>query len=155
MPDKLKNNKQISNRHIWSVLCTRSTHDTDTNELSLVNVIDQILIGFPPGFDRDKSPLNINIPFELVTFWQKKQEDPEDYTHSIQIELIDPTGSISRVSPLDVKFAPQTRRVRMRVRIEGIEGVKYGTYNISVKEKIGKNYLEVARIPLDVKEKID
>ena len=57
--------------HVWSVLCEKSVIDSETNNLSLTNILEEIQISLKEKGIIDSSEKTVPINFELVTMWRK------------------------------------------------------------------------------------
>lgn len=109
------------NRFVWSVLCARSIIDSETNNISLLNVIEQISVaeepvegGFIPG------------DFELVSFWTRNQDNQPLRTR-IRLIAFHPSGSELGVWEAMIDLS-QHRRSRHRMKFSGMPADTPGTY---------------------------
>ena len=57
-------------KHIWSILCKESIINQDDNNLSLIDVLEQLqVVAVPQGEVKETEPsINVPINYELVTF---------------------------------------------------------------------------------------
>jgi len=137
-------------RHTWSVLCSRSVLDAETNNMTLVEVIEQINIVIPPSpppaEGRGLAPMSL----ELVSLWMRDNLDvPERAQSRIRILLPNGTEAASMSNDVDLStFA----RARLRGRMQGvpIENNVGGTYEFVVEKKEGDSWRQVASVPLQV-----
>ena len=131
--------------HVWTVLCTRSSIDRETNNMSLFEAIEQLTIhdwtgqpGFAPG------------PFELVSLWARAETD-RPCRGEARFLLRTPGGrtAISQTHEVDLR---QYRRLRTRRRIPAIpvDGAGLYTFLVELRELDQDQWLQVARIPLEV-----
>src|SRR3989344_7246346 len=119
----------------WTILCEKSVIDSESNNLSLQNVIEEVQLHAPRGaklgdevLSKEKvAPFN----FELITFWRKLAKDRE-ISKEIQVEVFDPDGkSLGKVGgPL--KIAKEHRRLRHRIRFNTIKATIPGEYTFLV-----------------------
>jgi len=81
-------NKKIE--HIWSVLCSNSSVDIDTNSLSIFNVVEQLNIQSIPKVvslhNNNSSPKEagqessvIPVTFEIVSLFQRQDPEADKY----------------------------------------------------------------------------
>ncbi len=137
--------------HIWSVLCTGSSVDSQTNNVTLFNVLEQLNL----TRKHDAPPINLKngeaLPFqmELVSLW-RKQGIQDAVTGTIRNVLLNPLGQEigSQTMPLEIKSP--NRRMRSRVQINGIQITGPGYYTWQVRLTDGKNDEVVANIPFEI-----
>ncbi len=58
-------------RHVWSVLCTKSSIDSDTNNISLFEILEQIQVSQFPEPAGDAITV-VPMPVELVSLWTRE-----------------------------------------------------------------------------------
>jgi hypothetical protein len=138
--------------HIWSVLCRQSVIDTDTNNITIQNVLEQLDIDAVVKGSEVNLPTNINIPidYELVSLWYKKDRSSEEPV-DIKLSVINPRGT--EVYCMDQHaIAPKgTGRLRTRAKITGMVVTDSGDYTFRLQFKNQKgDYVPVAEIPLEV-----
>ena len=131
--------------HIWTVLCSRAIVDADSNNLSLINVIEQININ-----DEPKPDGFIPIPFEVVSYWSRIEVD-KPANGQVNITLISPSGKLINTNevPLDLK---NFQRERQRVSYPGIPASEPGRYvfHIEFRDESEQQWHEVANVPLTI-----
>lgn len=130
--------------HIWSVLCSRSVIDSETNNVSIQDVIEQITINAEPaenGF--------LPFPLELITLWGRKEfNEPSKGSERVIFES--PSGKSEIVSEAVIDLT-KVERHRHRVRFPGLPVSETGKYYFKVETKNGDNeWREVSAIPLKV-----
>jgi hypothetical protein len=142
-------------KHIWSVLCQRSVVDQQSNNISLIDVFEQLQVDIPPkGISKTVSLKDMNIPiqYELVNLWSKTKEGIEE-KENIRIVLYDPNGN--EIKRIDKEFIIPKDKKRMREinKIQGITLRGSGVYNfvVSIKQQDNKTYKQAAKLPLEVK----
>jgi hypothetical protein len=143
-------------KHIWTVLCKESIIDTESNNISLLNVLEQISIGINDSNGqrllKEGKMLNLNvIPFEIVSFWAKEDSTKPEEADMI-IEFLDPKGNKIKEFEQHIIITAQYSRIRTRIKINGLSVKDSGTYNftIRIKDKAVKNAKIVAEIPLEI-----
>jgi len=137
-------------KHIWTVLCQKSSIDIDTNLLSLFDCIEELSL----VIDRTKAPesnLVISAEFQLVSFWTVENPQQENELE-IRGELLDPNGKI--LNKFENKFAIKKGilRFRNRTNFQGLPITAAGRYMIKImQKKENKEEFEiVTELPLDI-----
>jgi hypothetical protein len=130
--------------HIWSILCSRAVIDSETNNVSIQDVIEQITVNAEPaenGF--------LPIPFELITLWDR--EEINEATKGIErVTFITPSSKSTVISEVEIDLT-KVERHRQRVRFPGLPINEAGKYYFKVEVKNGNNeWKQVAAIPLKV-----
>lgn len=134
--------------HIWSVLCQSSVIDSDSNNISIHNVLEQVNIqGIPPG--EGKTGV-VPQAFQIVSLFSRTElENPSSATCRMKIRR--PNGDITKEFEFD---ADLTQKVRMRYRniFSGLGIFEAGLYrfDIEIKQSGSDDWKSVARIPLEV-----
>jgi len=126
-------------KHIWSVLCQRSVVDSQSNNVSLIDVFEQLQVGISPFDSSDTSVsegISIPVQYELVNFWSKTNEVVEE-KGSIRIVLLDPKGKEIKRMDKDLIIPQTNRRMREINKIQGISLKGNGIYNfvVSIKQE--------------------
>lgn len=140
-------------KHIWSVLCSNSSIDQTTNNVSLFNVIEQIELTKKSGseFNEDVEK-GIGINLELITLWQKtgRQTSFEHF-----VEFVDPIGKVLNEIKFPFNFPEKVKRFRANLKIQGLKITKGGEYNfrISVKEESQTKFTKIHELPLLIEVK--
>jgi hypothetical protein len=139
-------------KNIWTILCSKSSVDAETNSLSLFDCIDQITINFiDKKIDNEKKKIPIYV--ELVGLWLDDDESSNGKNYDLLIEFIGPNDKTVNKFVQEFNFEPHKRRMRTIIKIQGMEITSEGTYKFLVKHKEkNKNvYTQDNEIPLDVK----
>ncbi len=154
---KYKENGTKNLKHIWSVLCSSSIVDQDTNNLSLNSLIEQISIKISKE-DVEKKETEkskgfaVNIPLQVVTRIMKKVPE-SSLSFKLKLDLLNPDGQIiDSMKPIDITLKKELKNLRVRNNISTLLVDKEGTYTIviSLKETGEVKFTEVDRLPLDV-----
>jgi hypothetical protein len=129
--------------HIWSVLCSRSIIDSETNNISIQDVIEQITINAEPaenGF--------LPFPLELITLWVRKEADkPAKGTE--RVSFVTPSGESVIISESNIDLS-KVERHRQRVKFPGLPISQGGRYYFRVEFKEEGEYHEISAIPLTI-----
>jgi len=139
--------------HIWSLLCRRSVIDSETNNLSLYDILEQLTVDvkIKKGGEDKVTKINIPIEYEVISFWIKPPKIKESKS-GIKLEIINPDGKIEKTFEQPLEIPKDKRRLRSRIRIKGFVADKAGNYifRINYKEGAKGQYIKAADIPLEV-----
>jgi hypothetical protein len=139
--------------HVWSVFCYKGCIDRFTNQISLLDVIEelmlapnQLLSNAPPGSA-------FRIPCDIATLWLRSNlSTPE--RRRMRIRLVAPNGISSDTSQgvIDVDLEA-TERCRTLLKMEGLPFWGEGLYRFIVELEGNKpdEWYQCAAIPLMVK----
>jgi len=146
--------------HVWTVLCHRSVVDGETNNISLIDVLERIGISLPPErattlLQSDASGaqqrLMIPLSFEVVTLW--KRVSLQEPAHGKgRLVLIGPDASelaVAREFEVDLT---SHARLRSRARLSGIPLTTAGEYRFRTELLIDgeANWRQVGTTPFEV-----
>ncbi|HVZ75856.1 MAG TPA: hypothetical protein VG934_01130 [Candidatus Paceibacterota bacterium] len=143
-------------KHVWSVLCEKSTIDSDSNNITLFNITEQINIpkaisvhvGEAP--ETDQNPQGIFFNRELVTLWRRDTgAELESFGFDAKIELIDPKGKLLQTMEFSPEFQ-HFRRLRTRINWQILPTTLAGEYLFRVLIRDGKDFEMVSEVPLEV-----
>lgn len=132
--------------HVWSVVCTRSATDRETNNISLFEVIEQlnVLGPLPEGAN-----VGLPISFELVSLWSRAQP-AEAEESTARFTLIAPNGVEIHGQEFAVNL---TENIRMRTQLRSVgfpvRGAGRYTFKVEIR-RAGENWEMVARIPVQL-----
>jgi len=144
--------------HIWSVLCQRSLIDLETNNISIIDVFEELLVNVSQTLKTKELPvselsvMNVSIPYEIVSLWLRDRSDVNEKIN-IKIVLIDPKKKEIQTIDQPMELKAGSIRYRTRVKINGIAITIPGHYTVQVKikEENKDNYRLIAELPLEVK----
>ena len=146
-----KTNNKIE--HLWSVICKESVTDSDSNNITLTNVLEEVQVALPPGiklsdelYAKEKA---VPIGFELITMWKKLVEGRVE--GEARVDVINPNGKETATASYALKIEPPLKRLRARIRYNGLKISVPGEYVFVVKAKLGDRYEEMGRAVLEVK----
>jgi len=142
-------------KHIWSVLCTLVITDQTRNNVSLIEVVEQLRVR-PHSEKEIKDEVNkgaISASMNLVTLWYRSKHDEAEAGLS-RLSFLSPDGQ--------ALFGPSTQeidltsyqRVRSTVGIQGIPFTVNGDYRFLVEmhDKETDQWEQVASVPLEIIE---
>lgn len=134
--------------HIWSVLCSKSVIDKDSQQVSLFDVIESVTVKLaepppPPSHTRA-----IAFHTELITLWRRSDpKSPE--TANCRCELITPTGE--RIASSSVQMDFSKARFRSNFKSDALPIQGSGTYLFNIAVQVSEDeWNTVASIPLEV-----
>ena len=132
--------------HVWTVLCADSSIDSETNNVSLFHILEQLVV----FCSEDPSPeeMVIPVPFEVFSLWVRK--DPEKPVHGKgRVFYCFPNDSCSKPAEFDIDL-DKTVLLRTRVRSQGIKVRKPGMYTfyIELQNEGETEWTRVATLPL-------
>lgn len=134
-------------RHVWSVLCTKSSIDTETNNVSLFEVIEQLELQFP---GTSAPPRGVPLELELLTLWAR-QDPATPVTGEMRIRLLSPQGKelAAFTAGVDLGSAPRNRH---RARLNGLvlDGSGWYEWEVSSRADPSKGWDVQVLIPLDI-----
>jgi len=145
---------------IWAVLCQESSIDTNTNNISLFKVLEEIKFGIKmedmnelqnnPNFDSAK-PIILPFTSQLVILWKNLSKNP-DLKFPVKIILKDPNEKIIQETINDGVFQKGKERLRVVTAFKGFPLTKAGeyTYYIMTKQTKSADFKEIDSIPIKV-----
>ncbi len=154
--------KELNNlQHIWSVLCMNSVIDQETNNISLNNILEEIqikkniinLVSTSNKNSEKKEAILIN--FELVSFWKKLISKEEKIHFETMIKILDPEGEVLHTIPQTIEMKENIERFRSRIKFNAMPFTKPGGYIFQINVKKEKEFIEIGRIPLQIKIVVD
>lgn len=134
--------------HIWSVLCSRSIIDRDTNNISLLDVLEQLAITPTP---EEGEVARIPINCEIVTLWSRTPQDQpvRGYTRLL---FLGPSGvQVGEGTELEIDLSAYPR-TRMRTRMNELQFREAGThvFRVQLRDDPTTEWRDVASIPLQI-----
>jgi len=137
--------------HVWTVLCSMVSTAKETNNVSLLNVVEQINLGAQPS-EEDSA---IRLDLVLISLWARADPD-EPAVGQALFEILDPSGEqlIAVPGTLDLK---RFERLRTPVGIEGIKFRGFGRYRFKVHYRNSEEeaWQLVASVPLRIVRKLN
>lgn len=120
-------------KHIWSVLCNRGLLDTQTNQVSLIDVVEAVRIRGPRWPSESDEPVFVPTGLTLVTLWTRSDMAIPERMHG-RLVVIAPDGQTfpGKTLDIDLHSAP---RARAFMRLAGLPFKGPGEYQISVETR--------------------
>ncbi len=131
--------------HVWSVVCSRSTTDRETNNISLFEVLEQLnMLGPIPD---PNAHVALPVQYEVVSLWVRANAaDAEESAGRIVLTAPDGIEIYSQEFPVNLT---QHDRMRTQARSFGFPVHGAGRYLFKIEiRRAGNNWETVARIPI-------
>lgn len=140
-------------RHIWSVLCQKSSIDVDSNNVSLFNVVEEVQVNFQGTLNKtpDK-PITLPLAFELVTLWEYLGPNKNSINVDVEVQIADPFGRQVSHNISSITIPSDKSRVRQVTKFTALPVTVSGRYTVSLKAKLSTDNMMsvVAEIPVQV-----
>ena len=131
--------------HVWTVVCQLRIDDKQSNNISLINVLEQVT------FISEEGPKGIPIPINVVTMWRRSQLDqPEQAT--ARLSLIAPNEESLFVQEHNLDLT-EYQRLRNTGHFDGLPFSGTGTYRFVMELQENGEWHKVASVPVEVIEK--
>lgn len=129
-------------KHLWSIICNRLIIDEQTNNATIIDILEEIKIKKEFLQNRKELPFFFNF----VSLWFVEDKDECEKETNVIIEFYDPNNN--KLNDFNFSFAlPQRKkRIRTNVKFDRFLLNGSGTYRIKVKQ----DNTEVAEIPLEI-----
>lgn len=148
--------------HVSSIVCATSITDKETNNLSLINVIENLNIQIKTNPDIEKKRAETGwystpIVLQTVSRFHRK-EAGIDASFDFQLTVRDPQGvTLGKAAGGTIAFPKDLKSLRTAVKINGFPVTTNGTYVVTmgVKDVGESEYIDVAHLPIDVSLKVE
>jgi len=140
--------------HAWSVLCERVIIDSETNNVSLINIYERITL---PNSAIDQIPPDakggrFDFSFCLMSMWTREIE--KHVYGFYRARLISPEGDSIRTTEEErIEIEPPMRRLRTKLVNEDMVFTSPGIYHFQIQFKDAekrKRWKAVANVPLEI-----
>lgn len=141
-------------KHIWSVLCSQSVRDADSQNISLFNVIEQLQVTLMAGAPED-AVHRLPIPLELITLWERGEWEVDEHAPGTvgqsTVSVLDPTGRSLAQAQMTADLSAN-RRCRSKLVFGGMPITVSGRYvvQVSLQEEGEGEPSIVAEVPVEV-----
>lgn len=145
--------KKIS--HIWSIICTSSITDQNTNNISLFNLVEKYAVKISKEDAKkikDKNKLIIPFKQELISRFLKNIKN-ENVIFDMRIDIINPEGkTLEGKEVKTINFDKKFQNIRIKNIINTMPFVGSGLYYFSIKIKeVGEaKFVEMDRVPVEI-----
>lgn len=138
-------------KNIWSVLCLKSVIDSETNNITLRDVFEQLDVEYDSKKNKPPILLSFPIEYEVTSLWSKKN-NLKEVQSDVEIRVFSPSAKLVKTFPFKLNIEAKYKRYRSRFKIKGIQVSESGDYlfTIFVKEKGETTFKQVFEIPLEV-----
>jgi len=102
--------------HVWSILCTRSVIDSSTNNISLIDVLEQLNVNMPQSVSGSEPVVPIN--YEFVSYWIRGDVNATPRGRARLILMAANREQIGNPSEYDVDLSNFVR-LRTKVQLSG------------------------------------
>ena len=134
-------------RHIWTVFCRSVLEDKNTNNPSLIEIIERLAFsGELTGERRIDVPFP--FPFSLVSSWRLDDES-DCNAHQARVQFVAPDGETLLTFAHDVDFMDH-ERTRTIGRFASLPYTENGTYEFEISCQKDGGWTPVASIPLEI-----
>lgn len=131
--------------HVWSVFCSSSAIDRDSNQVSLFDLVEQINVQLTEAAPAGQKVV-IPARFQLVTLWTRGDANEAESGLS-RLRLVAPSGEELLKSENDVDLTEHNLR-RVRLNLVGMPYVGDGRYHFRVELKDGAEWRLVGDVPV-------
>ena len=108
-------------KHVWSVLCKESLINQKNNNVSLLEVIEQIEIGFSIPTQLKDQAVNIPFEFTLVSLFFREGDSKSEEKIRLKLNFIDPKNKsliIQRGEVVKLEFQGKTFKKATKIKIK-------------------------------------
>jgi hypothetical protein len=128
-------------KHISTNVCEQSIVDQQTNQLSIINCIEEIHLpkNLLEARDKDGS-IKLPLKIHVVSLWERQGR--EDEKAKIKIEIFTPSGEKMNDFIHDLSIPVKFKKMRDRINVLGFLIKEEGTYKIILSKAEGENKFE-------------
>jgi hypothetical protein len=136
-------------KHIWTVICQKSSVDANSNILSLFEILEKININIDPKAPNYEEGKILGIPFnfEIISYWKKTTQQSSGEG---KIIILSPEKKELNSFPLEIKIPESLNSMRLIIKMDGLKFTTSGEYKVEVQQKNGNKFDVVAEIPFEV-----
>lgn len=148
-------NKKI--KIVWALACNSSSTDSNTNNISLFNIIEEFTVTPPDQFTPEKlfkAGILVQHPFEIVILFSRVGNDTnKELDYEAIFTSLDPLDKPLGETIFPIKIEKGKKRLRLNVKINGITATMEGeyTFKIATREVGSRELEEITSVPLDIK----
>jgi hypothetical protein len=131
--------------HVWTVVCSRAVVDSESNNISLQDVIEQIEIHgepIPNGV--------LPIVLDVATLWTRSSPDEPSSGHT-RLTFLSPSGEALSTLEADLDLSKHERH-RSRMRFQGLTLRESGRhyFRVELRGEDETEWHQVAAVPLEI-----
>lgn len=135
--------------HIWTVLCLRSIRDGETNNISLIDVIESLQLEVGKK-GKAKGKYAVPFPLYLVTLWGRTEKNKPSRCHG-KDAILRPSGEIIMENEYEIDLSVY-ERYRFTRKLDVFPVQESGRYQFRTRVRDDKrdDWEVVSVVPLDV-----
>lgn len=137
-------------QHVWSVLCRNASFDVQTNQASLLNIVETIIAWGTPSPEKP-----VLLSMEIVSLWARTK-DISPIIGEARVSIIGP--NFKEIEPIIVEInLSKTNFHRTRINIEGFPITAIGRYEFCIEYRgtKEKNWVPATIIPFYLTSKVN
>ena len=136
-------------KHIWSIICEKSSIDFESNLLSLFNCVEEMKFVVDKTKMLPKGKLVIPVNFQIVSFWSIEDFNKENIL-DIKWEFSAPKEKVLNEFKNILKIKKGIKRFRNRTNVQGMPITESGRYYFRIWQKKNNKFELVSELPIDV-----
>lgn len=119
-------------KHVWTLVCEQALVDRFTNNITIVNVVEQLSIGVERIGEAPEGEVLPTIPynFTVVSLWHRSDNSVEE-EQTVRVRIVSPSGKL--VAPeqeLQVELKGERLRARHLATYRGVPIGENGDYKV-------------------------
>jgi hypothetical protein len=141
-------------KHVWSVLCVKGVTDNQTNQISLLDVLESVRV-VPDGKERVGEGDLFHFPCQIVSLWRRSDaavpETSECRVVAISSAHSEGSAEEARLSAVLIVDLSRTPRFRGTFRIDSLplrQGILF--FRVDHRASEAEAWIEVATLPLTI-----
>ena len=140
----MKNKAEV----LWALLCSSSSIDSETNNVSLTNIIEELTLG-KEAFASNPEKIDLAVNFQIVSLIKKISGD-KSFSIDIKLKLIDPNGTELNTVEYPVEMQADKQRMRQRINLPALTVTIAGEYRLEMllRQEGEEKFEKGAYIPL-------
>lgn len=133
--------------HIWTVICSRSIINKETNNITLFEVLEQLNLMEPPLPLPEGTIGGIPIIFEVVTLWNRSNDEPT--MGRARLQLLTPSGSVINEHEYSIDLTDHSR-ARAKTQVVGLPVQEFGRHQFRMQlwDEDNNQWRDVTSVPL-------
>lgn len=133
----------------WTILCENATVDSQTNNLSVFNLLEELKVNAEIKEAKTNKEIVIPLRQKLVTYWKNSTTEQLDNLN-IKAQIIDPTNTVLQEMPMRLNLPAGKRNIRAIFEINGLKLTESGVYTFAVFLEKNKSFERVGETELIV-----
>ena len=136
-------------QHIWTIPCRVSITDRETNNISMIEVLEEITL--PTALEQQPDSQLVPAIFDVITLWGRQNDETPESGFG-RFQLVSPSGEALMTYEYDVDLQVHQRR-RILGRLIGFPLVPAGKYRFQVERRHDRDAVWeiVATIPIAIR----